>query len=437
MRYKVTFRRKYSYLPCFCINYRPLFNRSESFLAYVIAEKLKERGVLSPYVFDLETVEKELARTIKRVGNVFLASCMYLHPTLRKDEEKSIEEKFKDAVREFDISFLLGRQRQKDYVTTKVGIIKNYDVLDICSIGLETDFLKHRTYIIQNLSGNGAAANKIYTDYITEAREVSFIIESDLSKEELYELLEDKDFTFFSKRKLNAGKFEIDEIEKTSEEIIRFVPCDSLLELAKQYEVRVINDIVIREAESFVPWHGRRVNGVFCAIGKKKENGKIDEKVEKAYMLKDLDLRLGSVLVGADEINVDMRKFRKVNGICGLCRYEGEVYEKKGGGFWEKFTSHNMLYNTEYLCESCLKVKGLIGKKSEYKNFKLVNSMLYDAKVDVELPNGGTVILSLSSGTQAGFYFAEPNYVFGDNVWFLIANYGTQKTVKYVNGNSF
>lgn len=437
MRYKVTFERKFSSLPCFVVNYRPLLNRADSFLAYAAAEKLKEKGILTDGIFDLKLVEEELSRLVKKAGNVFLASCIYLHPTMEEVDEGNVVDKFLRALKSFDLFTFYSktRTRQEGYLTTEIGATKNLSSLKMCAndlSDLDYDFTRYKTYIMRNLESKGSVANKVWSYYLTEARKLSFVIESDLSAEEIYDFLSNE-FSFFSPRKYFAGnKFECVSVEESDDEIVRFIPCAEIFNVAKEYEVRVINDVIMREPEHFVLWLGRKVNGVFCAIGKRRgrEEDVVDEKLRAVYELKDLDLRLGSVLIGADEVKVDMSGLKKTNGICGLCRHEGEVYINK---YWDSFTFHSRLHSTEYLCESCLRLKGLASKKSEYRRFKQIGRKKYDINEEVGLPSEGYVILSQGVGMQASFYFAEANYVIGDNVKFLMANIQDRKFLKSID----
>ncbi|MEM1672948.1 MAG: hypothetical protein QXT86_12940 [Archaeoglobaceae archaeon] len=449
MRYRITFERKFPSLPCFVANYRPLLNRADSFLAYVVAEKLKEKGILTDVTFDLKLVEEELSKIVKKVGNVFLASCIYLHPTVEEvgeESKESIVDKFLRAIKSFDLFTFYSKTKAKqgsyltkDYLTTEIGVTKNVSALKMCandSSGLDYDFTRYRTYIMKNLDGKGAVANKIWFYYLTEARRLSFVIESDLSAEEIYDFLSDREFSFFGLRKYFTGnKFECVSVEESDDEIVRFIPCAEIYNVAKEYDIRVINDVIMREPKHFALWFGQKVNGVFCAIGKRKngeEENVVDEKIKRVYELRDLDLRLGSVLIGADEVKVDTSGLRKVNGICGLCRYEGEVYINEKRDYWDNFTFHNRLHSTEYLCESCLKLKGLASRKSEYRRFKQVGGQKYDINDEVELPSEGYVILSQGVGMQASFYFAEANYVMGD-VKFLMVNIQDRKFLRSID----
>lgn len=428
MRYRVIFRKKYTNELGFCVNYRPLLHRGESFLSYIVAERLKERGVLDE-VFNLRVVEEELEGVIKRVGRVYLASCIYVHRPWEEDWVLS-EEKYIKAIEEFDLFKGMNRREME---LKKVGGVRNFSLLRREKLGVGIDYSKWRTYIQNNFEGRGGVANKLWEYYLVDADAISFVIESDLSREEIEESIGNREYSFFSKRRFIWGRYICNEVVECEDEIVRFVPLEGIVELAKEYEVRVINEVVVREGVYFVPWYGKMDNGVYCAIGARKTSEEmkeeIGEDVKKAYSLRDLDLRLGSILIGADV--VDKKGLAKEKGICGLCRYEGEVYRKVRGDFWGSFTMQGYLYNTEYLCESCLALKGLAGKKSEYKQFIQVNFEKYNWRdregLGVELPREGYLIVSKGGGAQALFYFGCVNYIYGSKINFYLANSGVER----------
>lgn len=80
-----------------------------------------------------------------------------------------------------------------------------------------------------------------------------------------------------------------------------------------------------------------------------------------------------------------------------------------------------------------MRLKGLASRKSEYRRFKQVGGQKYDINDEVELPSEGYIILSQGVGMQASFYFAEANYVMGDNVKFLMVNIQDRKFLRLID----
>ncbi|MEM0333330.1 MAG: hypothetical protein QXX30_02600 [Candidatus Aenigmatarchaeota archaeon] len=425
MRYRITFRKKYKSDAGFCVNYKPLMHRGESFLSYVIAERLKEMGILRDNVFDFKTVEAKLLEVVKNVGGVYLAGAMYVHRPWEEDKVLN-EEKYIRAIEEFDLyRYALGKKGDKTKITGK----RDFNVYKMVELdGVGVDFSKWKRLIFQNLEGRGGVANKLWTYWVVDADRVSFVIESELSEDEIYKLFEGKEFSFFSKRRYLMGRFICEEVVRCEDDIVRFIPLERLEEVTREYEVRVINEVVIREGPNFVPWYGEEVNGVFCAIGcKKRESKGVELKISR---FKDLDLRLGNVLIGADEIRVETKGLVRREGICGLCRHKGEVWEKVQGSFWENFTMQAYLSNTRYLCEKCLVLKALSSKRGQYRQFIQVNFEKYNWRegLGVELPWEGYFILSMGGeGNKASYYFAKVNYICGERVRFLVANKGEER----------
>ncbi|MEM5820872.1 MAG: hypothetical protein QXP34_00925 [Candidatus Aenigmatarchaeota archaeon] len=418
MRYRVIFQKRWD--NAFCVDYKFLWRRGESFLAYVVALNLQEKGLLRENLFNFSLLEEELSKIVKRIGNTFLVSCFFLNDL--NIEEKNFIQK----------GILISGIRNFSFLQTK-NFEKNI-----------FDFSQYKTYISNNLEGKGASANKLWDFELIRADSVSFIIESDLSKEEIYNLFKGKTFTFFAKKRFNFGEYVCKKVEECEERIVKFIPIEDLEEITKYYKVEILNDVVIRVVKHFVSWYGEKVNGVLCSIGsktEKKENEKGDSKLREVYKLKDLDLRLGSVLWGVKDRQVEKKGLIEEEAICGLCRYKGIVYRKKTGTFWDSFTQQNLLYNTEYLCESCLRLKSIENtEKRRYRRFIQVGDEIFDwdgREVDKEsLAQNSVVIACYDRTLQSNFYFAEANYLFGKDVKFLLGcKEGKEQWILVKNSN--
>lgn len=403
MRYRIVFQKRWD--NAFCVDYKFLWRRGESFLSYVIALNLQEKGLLRENLFNFSLLEEELSKVVKRIGNTFLVSCFFLDDL--NIEEKNFIQKgiLVNGLRNF--SFLQARDFEKNIF----------------------DFNQYKTYITNNLEGRGASTNKLWNFELIRADSVSFIIESDLPKEKIYELFKGKVFTFFSKKRFNFGEYVCRKVEECEEKIVKFIPIEELEEVAKYYEVEILNDVVMRIVKHFVSWYGEKVNGILCSIGKKKEekDEKENKRLAEIYKLKDIDLRLGSVLWGVKDKKIKKDGLIEEEAICGLCRYKGVVYKKKTGTFWDAFTHQNLLYNTDYLCESCLRVKSIENKdKKRYRRFIQVGNEIFDwdgKEVDREsLLQNDVVIACYDRTLQSNFYFAEANYLFGKDVKFFLGH---------------